>query len=380
MPSYFDYCRNTETVSSKKCSRSSARSSTRIPASRSPVSTSPAPIHPSVQLYSHCVSSNLKIKNKMSAQLAAASLIDFQSHTTPAKRPSAKLDRHARCCTICRHADRLEIEDAFLHWRPATEIAAEFGLPDRRAVYRHARAAGLYTRRMKNMRVACSYLVEHAERISPNAKQVLDAIRACSLIDSSGTWHEPIRHVIIDHASHAPADPSETPASTPQNSPISTVYSMQLESPATPTKQSPPPSSTVYSSAVPSSTNCSSNRDAQSRAAQADNTVRPTTSVWLKWPDFIRDRFAKRNWTRKDGASAPPISDSTQPALAAEAKPTLVEAGGAEVLAVVEGGDADRLAHFEEAGADAAADTFGEGIFDGEGAGAGHARGRSRAD
>jgi hypothetical protein len=327
----------------------------------------------------------------MSAQLAAASLIAKPyigpSVTTPAKRPSDKLDRHARCCTVCRHADLLEIEDVFLHWRPATEIAAEFGLPDRRAVYRHARAAGLYQRRMKNMRVACSYLVEHAERITPNAKQVLDAIRACSLIDASGTWHEPIHHIIIEHINGAPSDPSapsEVPASTPstpQNSLISTVYSMQLESSATHTKQTPPTSSTVYSSAVTPNTNRNSNRDAQSRAARADNTVRPTTSVWLKWcPEFIRDRFAKRNWTRKGGASAPPISDSTQPALAAEAKPTLVEAGGAEVLAVVEGGDAHGFAHFEEAGADAAADTFGEGIFDGEGAGAGHARGRSRAD
>jgi hypothetical protein len=42
------------------------------------------------------------------------------------------------------------------------------------------------------------------------------------------------------------------------------------------------------------------------------------------------------------------------------------------VLAAVEDGDGDGLAHFEEAGADAAADSLGEGIFDGERTRAGH--------
>src|SRR6202012_5103224 len=120
----------------------------------------------------------------MSAQLAAASLVDFQaSATKPAKPISIALARHARKCCICHHENRPAIEDDFLHWRASTDIAADYALPDRRVVYRHARATGLYQRRMRNMRVASSYLIQHAERVTPNAKQVLDAVRACSLID-----------------------------------------------------------------------------------------------------------------------------------------------------------------------------------------------------
>jgi hypothetical protein len=243
----------------------------------------------------------------MSAQLAAASLVDFQYPSTPAKRPSAKLSRHARCCTICRHAERLEIEDDFLHWRASTEIAADYGLPDRRAVYRHARAAGLYQRRMKNMRVACSYIAEHAERVTPNAKHVLDAVRACSIIDATGTWHEPIRHIIVEHVNAAP----ETVPSTAQNSDISTVYSMQLESPATPTKQTPPTTPTVYSSAEVSNANsmaqppmeCGGSTPPFRNSAPPTRTMaegRPTTPSWLKLcPDFIRDRFEARRSSGK---------------------------------------------------------------------------------
>jgi hypothetical protein len=114
------------------------------------------------------------------------------------------------------------------------------------------------------------------------------------------------------------------------------VYSMQLESPATPTKQTPPPTATVYSSVVVSDANLPSSltsveaglvppsgrdradfdsapaadsalpprRGAHLRGAQADNTVRPTTPIWLQLcPDFIRDRFANHSCSGKAVAS-----------------------------------------------------------------------------
>jgi hypothetical protein len=203
----------------------------------------------------------------MSAQLAPLAVTEIPdpaSPTKPAKPhivPPApkesvpKQSRHARRCTVCHHKDRLEIEDDFLHWRPSTEIAAEYDLPDRRAVYRHARAAGLYQRRMRNMRVACSYIAEQADRVTPNAKNVLDAIRACSLIDDDGVWHEPTRRVIVEHinapqpAPDSVAANSDQSAVTPPESEISNVYSTQIESAATRTKQTPAPTSNVYSAA-----------------------------------------------------------------------------------------------------------------------------------
>jgi len=140
--------------------------------------------------------------------------------------------RHARRCTICHHENLLQIEDDFLHWRPATEIAAEYDLPDRRVVYRHARAAGLYRKRMRNMRRACSYIADHAERVTPNAKNVLDAVRYCALIDDDGVWHEPDQRTIVEHI-NAP-EPAQQPAATPDPSAATTpetetsnVYSPQ---------------------------------------------------------------------------------------------------------------------------------------------------------
>ena len=267
----------------------------------------------------------------MSAQLAATSLFDVSPAATPTKRPSPKLARHARRCLVCHHADRPAIEDDFLHWRASTQIAAEFGLPDRRVVYRHARATGLYQRRMKNMRVASSYIVQHADRVTPNAKQVLDAVRACSLIDASGVWHEPIRHVIIEHV-NAPQSIDDSTLAGPSETSISNVYSVQLESAATPTKQTPPTTSNVYSSVGSSHTKsaskvtsadshfaphptptpvaagepvrgeavelafdfASASTDAQACAAQTITTARATTPRWLDLcPDFLRNHIAK---------------------------------------------------------------------------------------
>jgi hypothetical protein len=213
----------------------------------------------------------------MSAQLAAANLVASQESTTPRKpyivrppesrpahsrrtqsRPAhsrTSKSRHARRCTVCHHEDRPEIEDDFLHWRASTEIAAEYNLPDRRAVYRHARATGLYRRRMKNMRVACSYIAEHADRVTPNAKNVLDAIRACALIDDNGKWHEPTRRVIVEHV-NAPPSAHESAVPNPENATaaateteIPNVYSTQLKSGATATKQTPAGHPDVYSPA-----------------------------------------------------------------------------------------------------------------------------------
>ncbi len=177
----------------------------------------------------------------MSAQiapLAVTEVPDLATPITPAKphivppaQPTSKKSRHARRCTVCHHKDLLKIEDDFLHWRPATEIAAEFALPDRRAVYRHARAAGLYRKRMRNMRRACSHIADHAERVTPNAKNVLDAVRICALIDDDGVLHEPNQRTIVEHI----------------NSPEPNVYSQQSESTATPTKQTPDAPANVHS-------------------------------------------------------------------------------------------------------------------------------------
>ncbi len=170
----------------------------------------------------------------MSAQLAPLAVTEFPAPVSPGepaklqivppaqpnpdqsrpKQSSPKQSRHARRCTVCHHEDRLEIEDDFLHWRAGHRNRRRVRLPDRRAVYRHARATRLYQRRMRNMRVACSHIAGHAERVTPNAKNVLDAIRACSLIDNDGVWHEPARRVIVEHVNAPQPSPDSVAANS----------------------------------------------------------------------------------------------------------------------------------------------------------------------
>jgi hypothetical protein len=122
--------------------------------------------------------------------------------------PAANLpegDRHARKCAICRHADRDLIEQDFLHWHSAVTIACDYDLHDTRVVYRHAHATGIYSRRMKNIRMAAAHLVEQAECVTPSGGHVLSAIRAVTRIDDDGHWVEPPIEVVVSSGSHRSA-------------------------------------------------------------------------------------------------------------------------------------------------------------------------------
>lgn len=98
--------------------------------------------------------------------------------------------RHARKCVICRHPQREEIEAAFSLWHNPSLIASDFGLADRRNVYRHARATGLYALRLARLRCAVDLIIEHAHNVVPNANQILKAIYTASHINNRGQWIE----------------------------------------------------------------------------------------------------------------------------------------------------------------------------------------------
>jgi|HubBroStandDraft_5_1064220.scaffolds.fasta_scaffold00498_5 hypothetical protein len=164
------------------------------------------------------------------------------------RRQTTALSRHARKCTVCRHKDRADIDADFLHWHSAENIAAENNL-DRAAIYRHAHSTGLVNERMRNIRYAAIHIAEQAESVTPTAGQVLQAIRACTLIDDEGKWNDPPKRVIIEyhHITTAQAEAITTStASTTESAPKSADSNRnfsQSETPATPTKQTEPPSS-----------------------------------------------------------------------------------------------------------------------------------------
>ena len=124
------------------------------------------------------------------------------------KRPGRKtlaemsaLERHARKCLVCRHRDREEIESDFLHWHDVSDIVFDHKLANRRVLYRHARATGLYELRMSNIRDAAALIASRAEYAKATASSVLKAIQACSQIDELGRWIAPpsrtIRYTVI---------------------------------------------------------------------------------------------------------------------------------------------------------------------------------------
>jgi hypothetical protein len=140
-----------------------------------------------------------------------------RTNESEVKRPPS---RHARKCSICRRADRKDIEDAFLRWRDPGSIVDEFRLAHHSTIYRHAHATGLAAQRKANLYTALEYIIEKAETIKPTASEVINAIRICAQMD--GLWTEPPRTYIVIHKKadeNAAAPPSPPASSLPSPNP-----------------------------------------------------------------------------------------------------------------------------------------------------------------
>jgi hypothetical protein len=152
------------------------------------------------------------------------------SHKRPGRKSLAEmsaLERHARKCLVCRHRDREDIESDFLHWHDVSDIIIDYKLPNRRILYRHARATGLYELRMANIRDAAALIASRAEYAKATASSVLKAIQACSQIDSLGRWVTPptrtIRYTVIGEPQPEPAHQSAREAA-PHSRPVEHAF------------------------------------------------------------------------------------------------------------------------------------------------------------
>jgi hypothetical protein len=123
--------------------------------------------------------------------------------------------QHRRKCSVCRHPERDAIEEAFLEWREVSDITREFHLPGRTALYRHARAFGLFARRSRNLRFALGLIIEQAEAVTPTAEAIVHAVRAYTRVTDAGEWLEPPARVIVSSGSapesRAPISPVASP-------------------------------------------------------------------------------------------------------------------------------------------------------------------------
>ena len=105
-------------------------------------------------------------------------------------RKPVNLRRHRRNCSICGHSERYEIEREFIAWRSPAELAKQFGLPDRTAVYRHAHATGLFEKRKRNLRAALERIIEKSGDVEVTASSVVAAVQAYARISAAGQWIE----------------------------------------------------------------------------------------------------------------------------------------------------------------------------------------------
>lgn len=153
-------------------------------------------------------------------------------------RHEPELSYHSRKCSVCRHPQRTEIEQALLDWECISSITAEFQLPGRTALYRHARAVGLFARRNRGLRGALARIIEKASQVEPDALSIVRAVELFARINDDGEWIAPPRpfarakrEQIVSENSER--DSGETPpAQNVQNAEIKSIH-VRVENDAT---------------------------------------------------------------------------------------------------------------------------------------------------
>jgi hypothetical protein len=115
----------------------------------------------------------------------------------PKPQPASRRERHQELCGICGSEFREEIDDAFINWESVNGIAREFNI-ERRAVYRHAHATGLFPKRDRNIRRALGLIIHRADKVQGvTADSVIRAIHMLAHINEAGEWIAPPAHVIV---------------------------------------------------------------------------------------------------------------------------------------------------------------------------------------
>ncbi len=128
----------------------------------------------------------------------------------PAKKPrrtrASALSYHARRCSICRHPEREWIDMEFLQWSHSTSIASAFQI-DRRSIYRHAHATGLFRQRNRDVRFALGRIIEQVQNVQPTADSIVRAVRLFACLTDDGELIHPPK-VVIHHSAAPPPDRS----------------------------------------------------------------------------------------------------------------------------------------------------------------------------
>jgi hypothetical protein len=101
------------------------------------------------------------------------------------------IKHHSRKCSICRHPERQQIDESFLHWRSPQTIMHCFGIKTETTIYRHAHAFNFFALRNRNLQSALCNIIENIDTRDFSGREMLDAVRALAHLTADGRWIHP---------------------------------------------------------------------------------------------------------------------------------------------------------------------------------------------
>ena len=126
-------------------------------------------------------------QDKVPTQIIPEKTVTAETQKNTAS-PQVNQGRHEAQCSICKHAQRDEIEQQFLRWTRPDAITKTFGIC-RDSIYRHARAFDLLEPRRRNVRFALERVIERAGDVEVNANAVVSAV---ARTDFQGSLYEAV--------------------------------------------------------------------------------------------------------------------------------------------------------------------------------------------
>jgi hypothetical protein len=117
----------------------------------------------------------------------------------PSPKPLSRLELHRSRCCICCGNHQEEIDEAFVNWEFVGHIAEEYKI-NRRAIYRHAHATGLFEKRDQNIRRALGRIIHEADHVAITGDTVVRAIKILTHVNTHGEWVQPPTQIIYSSA------------------------------------------------------------------------------------------------------------------------------------------------------------------------------------
>jgi hypothetical protein len=140
------------------------------------------------------------------------------------------IGRHRAQCTICKHPNCREIEDAWLDWCSPAKIEYAYQV-SRDSLYRHCHAFGLFSKRRRNIMRAYERIAERLDTVNYSGSTVVSALgvlvklvndqKAAEGVQSAERQKATVQQVPAKEAESSTADTSlpesgtETPGAEP---------------------------------------------------------------------------------------------------------------------------------------------------------------------